>query len=307
VTASGPARQGQAPGDPTWPSRTGVSVIIPARNAAATIGAQLDALSLQSYDGWWEVLVVDNGSNDNTAAVTGAWRGRLANLRVIDASGANCPGHARNVGCRASRGELLLFCDADDIVDGGWVTALAKGLRDYPAVGGRIDRLALNDPTLLAWRPARPADALPDHFGFLPYAQGANCGVRKEVWSRLGGFSESLRYSEDVAFFWEIQLAGDQLGYIPGAVVHYRYRSSIRATMRQNYGYGKSHTRLYKHFAARGMPRTQAGAARHAWWQLALHAPGALRSRQALGTWLGNLARRWGRLVGSLRHRTRYL
>jgi hypothetical protein len=57
-----PHPRGEATGDPTWPSRTWVSAIIPARNAAATMGAQLDALSLQSYDGWQEVLVVDNGS-----------------------------------------------------------------------------------------------------------------------------------------------------------------------------------------------------------------------------------------------------
>ena len=86
-----------------------------------------------------------------------------------------------------------------------------------------------------------------------------------------------------------------------------RYRSSIRATVRQGYAYGKSHTRLYKRFAARGMPRPEAGAARRAWWQLVVHARGALSSRQALGAWFGDLARRWGRLVGSLRHRTRYL
>jgi glycosyltransferase involved in cell wall biosynthesis len=303
--ASGAAHQ--ATGDRTPTSRTRVSVIVPARNAVATIGAQLDALSRQSYEGWWEVIVVDNGSDDGTAALSDAWRGCVPNLRVIDATGANCPGYARNVGGRASRGELLLFCDADDVVDDDWVMALAKGLRDYSAVGGRIDRLALNDPTLLAWRPPRPNDALPDHFGFLPYAQGANCGVLKEVWSRLGGFDESLRYSEDVAFFWEVQLDGGQVGYVPDAVVRYRYRSSIRATVRQGYGYGKSHTRLYKRFAARGMPRPEAGAARRAWWQLVVHARGALSSRQALGAWFGDLARRWGRLVGSLRHRTRYL
>lgn len=295
-----------APVEPNRPFPARVSVIIPARNAATTIGAQLDALCRQSYDGWWEVIVVDNGSHDSTVAVVNLWRARLPNLRVIDASRARGPGYARNLGARVSRGDLLLFCDADDIVDDDWVTALTKGLEDHSAVGGRIDRLALNDSTLLAWRPFRPADSLPDHFDFLPFAQGANCGVRKEVWSRLGGFDESLRHSEDVAFFWEVQLAGEEVVYVPGAVVRYRYRSSIRATVRQGYDYGKSHTRLYKRFAAHGMPRPGPGTTRRAWWQVAVHAGGALGSRQALGAWLGNLARLWGRLVGSLLHRTRY-
>jgi glycosyltransferase involved in cell wall biosynthesis len=302
------ALQGSTWSGRSWPERTRVSVIIPARNAAATIDAQLAALSRQSYDGWWEVIVVDNGSDDATAVVAKAWRPRLPNLRVIDASDESRPGYARNMGCRASRGELLLFCDADDVVDDDWVTALTKGLVDYSAVGGRIDRLALNEATVLAWRPARPTDALPDHFGFLPYAQGANCGVRKEVWSRLGGFDERVPHSEDVAFFWRVQLVvGDEVGYIPGAVVSYRYRSSIWATVRQGYGYGKSHAWLYKQFAAHGMPRRNAGGGWHACSQLPFHPWAALRSRQAPGAWLTNLGRRCGRLVGSLRHRISYL
>ena len=299
------ARPG-TPGGHVWPSSERVSVIIPARDTAATIGAQLEALSRQTYDGWWEVIVVDNGSRDATAAVARSWARRIPRLRVIDASGPRCPGYARNAGCGASRGELLLFCDADDIVGTEWVAALVKGLRNYPAVGGRIDRAGLNDPALLAWRPSRPADGLPGHFGFLPYAQGANCAVRKEIWDQLGGFDESLRHSEDVAFFWRVQLAGHELGYLPEAVVRYRYRASIGATVRQSYGYGKSHAQLYKRFAAHGMPGQAIGEACRTWRALACQAPGALRSRHALGAWLGRLARRLGRLAGSLRARTFY-
>jgi glycosyltransferase involved in cell wall biosynthesis len=304
VTAEAAASQRTTP---AGPSGERISVIIPARNAAATIGAQLEALSRQTYHEWWEVIVVDNDSRDATAAVARSWAGRLPCLRLIDASGLHSPGYARNAGCRASQGELLLFCDADDIVDAHWVAALAKGLRDYPAIGGRIDRTRLNDPTLLAWRPARMPDVLPGHFGFLPYAQGANCGVRRWVWEELGGFDESLRHSEDVEFFWRAQLAGHELGYLPLAVVSYRYRASMGATVRQSYGYGKSHAQLYKRFAAYGMPRPAIGEACRTWWALASHAPGALRSRHALGAWLGRLARSWGRLVGSLHARTFYL
>ena len=66
-----------------------VSVVIPARNAAATIDDQLEALAAQEVDDPWEVVVSDNGSRDTTAARARAWASRLNSLRVVDASGAS--------------------------------------------------------------------------------------------------------------------------------------------------------------------------------------------------------------------------
>jgi Glycosyl transferase family 2 len=82
-----------------------ISVIVPARDPAATIGGQLAALAAQRYEGSWEVIVADNGSAD--ATVADRWIGRIPGLRVVDASGRRGASHARNVGIAASRGDFL--------------------------------------------------------------------------------------------------------------------------------------------------------------------------------------------------------
>ncbi|MDQ3934522.1 MAG: glycosyltransferase [Actinomycetota bacterium] len=292
---AGPPQGERAPAAST----VGVSVVIPARNAADTISAQLAALSEQQYQGSWEVIVVDNGSRDRTAAIARRWMGRLPRLRIISASEVVGPAYARNAGCRASAGSLLLFCDADDIVSDGWLAALAEGLRDFPAVGGRLDRVTLNCSRCRAWRPSRTG-GLPNHFGFLPFAQGANCGVRKEVWASLRGFDEELRHSEDVDFFWRVQLSGGELGYLDRALVHYRYRTRIRSMLRQSFGYGVSHAQLYKRFRSLGMaPEGKTGDPADVPEMRETPLEARLEAR------LGRLARRLGWVAGIAGYRLR--
>jgi glycosyltransferase involved in cell wall biosynthesis len=287
--------------------RPTVSVIIPARDAAATIGFQLEALSRQDYCDWWEVVVVTHDSHDDSDTVASRWRDRLPHLRVVNVSGPGGAGFARNEGCHLSKGDLFLFCDADDVVHPGWLAAMVEGLERYDAAGGPLERLLLNDPRSLAWRPHRPPGALPDHFRFLPYAHGANFGVRRTVWEQLGGFNGSYRASEDVEFSWRVQLSGYGVGFLPDAAVSYRYRSSLPSLVRQNYAYGKSHARLYKAFFRYGMPRRCVQAVAKDWWWLASHMFDGWRSHEMRGAWLGRFARCAGHVVGSLRNRVLYL
>src|SRR4051794_16576472 len=100
-----------------------LTVVLPVRDAEAYLAEQLAALGRQTYTGEWEVVVVDNGCTDGTLAVVDAWRARLPDVRVVAAPrrGLN---RARNAGAAAARGELLAFCDADDVVCDGWLTAL---------------------------------------------------------------------------------------------------------------------------------------------------------------------------------------
>lgn len=285
--------------------RPEVSVILPARDAADTLGEQLEALAEQTYQGRWELIVVDNRSRDETADVAESWRTKMPHLRIVRAPLARNVAGVRNAGVRASRGDLLLFCDADDVVNREWIAQLAGGLRDVPAVAGAIERCRLNGPEQLSWRPNRPMDGLPNHFRYLPHGQGANFGVRKQVLCAIGGFDEEFGRSEDIVFFWRIQLAGYEVAFIPGAIVYYRYRASLLATVRQNFSYGKSHAQLYRCFAPAGMPGSGAAALQEWGWVIS-HAPLAVCSQSTRGAWLAKTARCIGRLIGSLQYRTFY-
>ncbi|MGW6916351.1 glycosyltransferase [Kitasatospora sp. NPDC054939] len=285
-----------------------VSVVMPARNAEATIAEQLDALARQSYPDRWELLVVENGSTDRTRALLDTWRQRLPRLRIVDAAGPGGVNRARNLGCRHARGELVLCCDADDVAAPDWITAMVDALRTSRAVGGALERRRLNGHPALAARPPKQADALLDTFAFLPYPAGANCGFHKDLWQHLGGFDEDYRYgSDDVEFFWRAQLAGHPLAFAPRAVVHYRLRDDPRAIARQLYRYGRSHPQLYRDFAPHGMPRSRPADIAAAWWDTLRHTPDLLGPPDHRAAWLARAALRAGRLVGSLRHRRCYL
>ena len=107
-----------------------VSVVVALYNGADTIEAQLDALTLQSATGF-EVIVADNGSTDLGPKIVIA---HTVGAHLVDASNIRGQGHARNVGASVANGDLLLFCDQDDIVSPEWVEAMraALGYRHLP-------------------------------------------------------------------------------------------------------------------------------------------------------------------------------
>ena len=137
-----------------------VSVVMPARNARPTLEAQLEALRAQDYAGPWELVVADNGSTDGTAGLTRRWAGTLP-VRVVDAASSRGASFARNRGWRSARGDLIAFCDADDVVDSRWLSRLAKAAEEADLVGGPYEFGRLNDNRshLVGWRkPSRGAE-----------------------------------------------------------------------------------------------------------------------------------------------------
>jgi glycosyltransferase involved in cell wall biosynthesis len=285
--------------------RLDVSVVVPALNAATTIGDQLEALAAQVFDGSWEVIVVDNGSVDGTADVCRGLAGFLPRLRVVtcDERGTSA---ARNAGAALADGDVLLFCDADDAVDARWVASMFEALRRSDAVGGAVEneRLSPGRPEHLPRHPSR----LPVVAGFLPRSLTANLGVRRDVFEALGGFNREYDYgSDDTEFCWRLQLASYRLEYAPAAVVHYRHRDSLRGTAIKAYRTGRSRGRLYRDFARAGMPRPRiAGALYRA---ALIGAATALIpfSPRMRWWWADQAPAAVGRLVGSIAFRVVYL
>lgn len=282
-----------------------VSVVIPTYNGVETLGAQLDALAEQDYVGPFEVVVADNGSTDGLERFL-ADRVGGPMTRLVDAADRRGVSHARNVGCRQARGDLLMICDADDVVVPGWIAAMVEAAAEAECVGGPLDPTQINDPALVRWRFQHSRDELTRKLGFLAYAHGCNVAVWREVFEALGGWEESFGPGgEDVDFAWRVQLGGGRLVNAPGAVVHYRYRDSGRGLSRQMAGYAEADVLLYRRFRSFGAKRRRtADALRDVWWlgsRLVL-----LRRDDVRGLWMNRLGQLRGRLRGSVRYRVYY-
>jgi glycosyltransferase involved in cell wall biosynthesis len=283
--------------------RPTVSVVLCVRDAAATVGDQLRALATQACADPWELVVVDNGSRDATVAVVESWRPSLPGLRVVSAVDRAGLAYARNVGARVARGQLLAFCDGDDVVRPGWLSALVATCPPGGMAGGALAYDRLNDPVARYWRGDAPAaDGLPLGHCFLPYAVGANYVIDRATYWEMGGCDERfLTASDDVDLSWRVQLAGRPVTYAPAAVVDYRLRDSVRAAARQRFAYGRAEALLYaKH--RRHVDRQLEQWLRVLWF-LSSRAHHLVRGRRLRGRWLCVAAYHAGRMLGSWERR----
>lgn len=302
-----------------------ISVVIPAYNAAATLAEQLLALATQQYEDDWEVVIVDNGSTDGTADLARRHRQRFKAFTLVDSGPQRGHSAPRNAGAKAARGELLAFCDADDVVAPGWLQAMADAACHYDLIGGWLDARPLNDDSTRSWHRPWPRDRL--RSWLLPYAVSANLAIWADVLRDLDGWSTDYEAGgEDVELSWRAQLAGYRLGFAPDAVVSYRYRSGLRQTARQAYAIGVDCERILRDFAFlrdgkhlgddnftgdddstmdqatdnRGSALRRA-LGRAAW--LATRLPYLVGSRRHRGLWISVAAEYFGRLSGAARYR----
>ena len=270
-----------------------VSVVIPVRNAARLLPDQLNALAAQDYDGPWEVVVADNGSSDGSASVARRLARRLPSLRVVDASGRRGVGPARNAGAAAAGGDLLAFCDADNVADPGWLGEIVRAATSADLVVGAtiVDRV--NRPDQAIWG-GRPADGVPVGLGFMPFANGGNCAYWSDVFTALGGFDSEFEGGEDMDLSWRAQLAGYRLGFTPEARMHRRYPDRLGTLLRKRWRWGRAGARLVRHYRPAGIPhgvRNEAGFLSGGARQL----PRAALSRSERGRWLAQAALICGR------------
>jgi glycosyltransferase involved in cell wall biosynthesis len=301
------ARPGDGRRRPGLTGSPGASVILPVRDVADTLDQQLAALAGQMHSGAWEVIIADNGSSDDTRQRAEAWRPRLPALTIVDASAQRGVGHARNVGARAARGEVLLICDGDDIVADDWLSLMVAALDDHPIVSGRNELRSMNRVEQYDWTGNADRNGGPVAYDFLPYAHGANFGMWREIFTALAGFDEGLLRTQDIDFCWRAAYQGIPVHAEPRAVVHHRMRAGLGAEFRIALRGGIYEPGLYRRHRDHGMPReTRAKViARYRWlWR---NTPGAVRGEINRYRWIHHAGQRLGRVVGSVKHRVVFL
>jgi glycosyltransferase involved in cell wall biosynthesis len=285
-----------------------VSVVIPVRNGAATIGGQLAALAGQDPGVGWEVVVVDNGSTDDTRVVVSAWLDRVPCLRLVEGSARPSVSATRNAGVQAARGERILMCDADDVVGPAWVDALADALEGSAIAAGPLERARLNGRRPAQWAHAGALSAGPrTAHGYLPFAPTNNLGFQRSLFDAIGGFDPALTRAEDMDFCWRAIRHGAVLAFAPGALVHVRLRSGRRASARQGFADGRAAPVLYRRHRSFGMrrePRHDVGGD----YRSLLGQLGSLAARDGRAERFAyDAGQRVGRLVGSVRERVLFL
>jgi glycosyltransferase involved in cell wall biosynthesis len=185
-----------------------VSVVVPTRNRAHLLRTLLAALEAQDYPNY-EVIVVDDASEDATPNLLSAWAGgKHVPLRLEASSGSYA---ARNHGWRAARGDVIAFTDDDCRPRMGWLTALVASLREPDNVGVQgVTRAYPGEITPFTHQIEQR------HPG--PPYRTCNIAYRRAVLERLGGFDQNMRwYADNILGLRALQLGS--IGFAPDAVV----------------------------------------------------------------------------------------
>lgn len=233
--------QGQLP--PPLPEYPRVSVVVCAYNAERTMAACLASLEKLNYPNY-EVVVINDGSNDRTRAISE----QFDYVRLINQENKGLSA-ARNVGIEAADGEIVAFTDSDCVADPDWLTYLVGTfLRSgKSAVGGPNfpppeDTLV---PSAVAVSPGGPTHVLLND-EVAEHIPGCNMAFKKKVLQEINGFDPVFRAAgDDVDLCWRLQNAGYPIGFSPAAIVWHFRRNTVNAYLSQQRGYGKAEAQLY--------------------------------------------------------------
>jgi GT2 family glycosyltransferase len=213
-----------------------ISVVVPVRDGVAALPTLFAALAEQTLPRErFEVVVVDNGSRDDSAAVA-----RRAGAVVVAEGWAN-RARARNVGVAAAGAQLLAFTDADCAPEPGWLAALVECLAAAPLVAGPVRLQISPDPGPLErferlWRFDQERNVR-EH----GWAASANLGMRREPFEAVRGFDPAYReIGEDVDLCLRARASGYPLGFCERAVVRHDAETRLRPILARAFRHGWS-------------------------------------------------------------------
>ncbi len=233
-----------------------ISVILPCYNAATTLSEQLDALAEQVIStlqpGNWEIILVDNDSQDESIKVAKKYQKYLPNLQILSAIDGQSASYARNVGAKAAKGEFLIFCDADDIVAPIWVEAMYQALSqpDCHFVASRFDYQKLNGTFGIQRDQLQGLNPK-----FLPHAGGGGLGVRASVHEAVGGFDENIKFLEDMEYCFRVQIAGYPLHFADKALIYIRERQDALSGFQQARQWGEYFPFICRKYESYGLKK----------------------------------------------------
>lgn len=231
-----------------------VSVVIPVYNDPAGIEATLDSLRRQSFPAArYEVIVVDNGSTDETRDVVRGYLGAFDGLRLLVEDEVQGSYAARNAGITATTGEVIAFVDADMVVDPGWVERVARRMSrtDAEYVGCDVQLFTAGGEGLAAEYNRRNDLHVERFVEELSFAPTCSLVVRRSLLAEVGGFDPRLRSGGDMEFGNRVAASGRSLEYAADVVMYHPTRTTLGALLRKSKRVGRGKTQLRRYYPDR--------------------------------------------------------
>ncbi|MEP3346655.1 MAG: glycosyltransferase family 2 protein [Litoreibacter sp.] len=199
------------------------SIIIPYHNAENTIGQTVESLLAQSFQNW-EAIFVNDRSNDSSEQILEGFA--VTDARIcLQQNPGHGPSAARNRAASLARGDVLAFCDADDLWATGKLAALDKRFEDSQ-IDGAFGRIGFFSETPLDCKTQSTVGAgvlnIPTLLAENPVCTMSNLSVRRSGYMQCGGLDETVVHNEDLEFLIRLVGTGARVVGVDELQVWYR-------------------------------------------------------------------------------------
>ena len=241
-----------------------LNVVICTYNRSASLARTLESIRGSCIPDHleWELIIVDNNSDDDTRAVVERYQELCAFPVLYVKERRQGISHARNRGINASTGRFIAFTDDDVIVDRNWIGNIVRAFAEYDVqcIGGKI---------LPVWEKPKPKWLSKDLYGYIalldygdrplymekPLLWGANLAVKAEAFEKYGLFDTTrgrlphkLYAGEETHFLVRLLEQGEKIVYLPDVIVHHcisKKRMRKAYFRKWNFDQGELHGMLF--------------------------------------------------------------
>ncbi len=215
--------------------RISASAIIPTYNGASRIARCLDALRSQGSEQALEIIVVNDGSTDNTVELI---RQRYPDVRVITQPNAG-PAAARNRGASEAKGSIILFTDDDCEPTPGWLDAMLGPFSD-PEVVGTKGAYRTRQPQIIArFVQAEYEDKYRVMSGHenIDFVDTYSAAFRRDKFLEMNGYDTQfpVACAEDIELSYRMSARGWKMRFVPEAIVYHQHPKSFTGYLKKKF------------------------------------------------------------------------
>jgi glycosyltransferase involved in cell wall biosynthesis len=223
----------ETPGGVSLAARS-ASIVIPTFNGASRIGNCLDSLVKQTAGQNVEILVVDDGSTDNTANVVRGY----SSIRLVFQANAG-PASARNRGALEAQGKILLFTDDDCVPMPDWLEAMLGPFRDPEVVGAKGVYRTHQKSLAARFVQIEYEDKyrLMAGLASIDFIDTYSAGFRRDRFLEMTGYDTSfpVACAEDIELSYRMSARGWKMKFVPAAIVYHTHPDTLSRYLKKKY------------------------------------------------------------------------